>query len=312
MKFEFGDLYRFIVSLGVIFIASAFVIPWLFLKESFDVLKSQQGISHLSDTASNIISKREGLILFAYNHLSTYFFISLFIGLSLVCYGLKKWRSNQLVLDEQTKLELELKKRANEEKEGLKNSGDEYLTLEKCDDKIELKNNNNKLSSCKGSSAKSFTCESGGRTSKESFTIQSQISQILYKNYTNDYQIALEKLVANVRIDIVLKGRGLLSKDWLIEIKVIHKGFGLSWLRDNFIKINYARTVYTQFENRTPNTLLLIVIDDDSYDKEKYTKMVNYIQSEGHGRSEKDRIVILKQSEILNSNKQEFSKLTGI
>ncbi len=37
MKFEFGNLYRFIVSLGVFLISSAFVFPWLFLKEKLEL-----------------------------------------------------------------------------------------------------------------------------------------------------------------------------------------------------------------------------------------------------------------------------------
>jgi len=37
MKFEFGDLYRFIVSLGIFLISSAFVFPWLFLKEKLEL-----------------------------------------------------------------------------------------------------------------------------------------------------------------------------------------------------------------------------------------------------------------------------------
>lgn len=37
MKFEFGDLYRFVVSLGVVLVSISILVPWLFLKEPFDL-----------------------------------------------------------------------------------------------------------------------------------------------------------------------------------------------------------------------------------------------------------------------------------
>ena len=43
-KFEYSDFYKFIASVGITLIALSVFVPWLFLKEPFDLLQRQDEI----------------------------------------------------------------------------------------------------------------------------------------------------------------------------------------------------------------------------------------------------------------------------
>jgi hypothetical protein len=36
-KFEFSDLYKFLVSAGIVLVGLAILLPWFYLKEPFDL-----------------------------------------------------------------------------------------------------------------------------------------------------------------------------------------------------------------------------------------------------------------------------------
>ncbi|PQQ40023.1 hypothetical protein C6H65_17575 [Photorhabdus luminescens] len=60
MKFEFGDLYRFIVLFGMFLISSAFVFPWLFLKEKLEL--NTDVICKMQSLDCNIVHKNKKLL----------------------------------------------------------------------------------------------------------------------------------------------------------------------------------------------------------------------------------------------------------
>ena len=107
MKFEFGDLYKFIVSLGVVLISISSLGPWLFLKEPFDLYKPQSEIGKTTLLAQEAIAKRQDTVLFILRFIPIFAAIGSGSGILLIYIGLKRWYSNQLLLDEQVKLDVD-------------------------------------------------------------------------------------------------------------------------------------------------------------------------------------------------------------
>jgi hypothetical protein len=97
-------------------------------------------------------------------------------------------------------------------------------------------------------------------------------------------------MVANVELDILLIGNGVLAKDYIIEVKYIRKGFNFGWLREAFLKNIYAKSVYSQITNRMPNTILLIVIEPKAYDENKYSRLLQRLNDEPEARKGKDTV----------------------
>ncbi|MBV6694432.1 hypothetical protein KVO79_20235 [Serratia quinivorans] len=292
MKFEFGDLYKFIVSLGVVLLMSTVIMPWLFLREPFDILKSAQDIEKLTTMAQEIIKTREGVVLFVSKYLLLYSVVSFFLGGFLILYGLYKWRQNQLIIDEQTKIELEQKKRANRDA---------------TDDEVESKI---LLDAARQDSVPAR--EAVGNITRNYYEMESVVFKKFNEYYSDRYTVRRDRVIADVGIDILLEGNAIFTKDWIIEVKYIRKGFNLGWLRQSFSKNRYAKTIYMQFENKIPNTLLLVVVDDDAYErnKEKYNNMSTALESEG--RRGKDNVVIVREKVFIEAKNEQFKEIVGI
>ena len=112
MKFEFGDLYKFIVSLGVVLITLSILAPWMFLREPFDLFRPESEINALSDVAKAVVIKRQSAVSFIVSFIPWFSSIGSAVGMIFIFIGLKNWRKNQLHLDEQTRLDVEIKKQS--------------------------------------------------------------------------------------------------------------------------------------------------------------------------------------------------------
>lgn len=64
VKFKFGGLYKFIVSLGVVIISISALVPRLFLKESFDLYKSEADLKSVTSVAHAAILDRQETVAF--------------------------------------------------------------------------------------------------------------------------------------------------------------------------------------------------------------------------------------------------------
>ena len=76
-KIEFSDLYRFLTSIGLIFIASAFLIPWLFMKQELGVISISE-YNDLIHSSKELVDNRINLnllVIKALPFISMVFFI---------------------------------------------------------------------------------------------------------------------------------------------------------------------------------------------------------------------------------------------
>lgn len=114
-KLEYADIYRFLVSLGVILIALGLLVPWLFLRESFDLGMTRAEIAQLTPAAQTVIAYRQSMILWIITHLYLLFLVPAVPGLALVIRGLQLWSAKKQIIEDQggelrnvkTRLEIE-------------------------------------------------------------------------------------------------------------------------------------------------------------------------------------------------------------
>ncbi|MCC2313476.1 hypothetical protein [Cellulomonas xiejunii] len=113
-RFEFGPLYKFFTSAGLVLIIAAIALPWAILRESSVLLISQQEMDGLTPVAQAVIETKqvqsEGLVHF-YPWLSG---ALLAAGVFLLVYGLIKWSKRQKVVDEKEDNEVLLQRRGLE------------------------------------------------------------------------------------------------------------------------------------------------------------------------------------------------------
>lgn len=300
MKFEFSDLYKFVVSLGVVLISLSVLAPWLFLKEPFDLFKTDAELMALTDVARTAILSRQKSVAFILKFISWFSTVGSACGITLICFGLKKWHANQLLLDEQTKLEVEIKKQSLRDA-----TKDEIEEAEVKD--FEIMGVGGAVVG--GAAQVNYQFNSFQASYRQ---LENMVTNRLKDIYGSKYNVETNKMVGGVEIDILLRAKEMLSKDWIIEVKSIRKGFNYGWLRESFLKNIYAKNIYSQITNRSPNTLLLIVTDFQGETPNKYESLLTRIATEEHGRKGKDHVVMLAKDELQSLSAEEMKEKLGI
>lgn len=295
MKFEFGDLYKFVVSLGVVLISLSILAPWLFLKEPFDLFKTQAELAAVTEVARKAILQRQESVAFILRFIPWFSAVGCISGVAFVYIGLRKWQANQTLLDEQTKIEVELKKQslrdATKDEIAFAAARDlEALSAE------EPRNEEYKLSIFEAQYAQ----------------LESSVVERLRKIYTGKYEVEHNKMIGGVELGILLRGKAMLTKDFIVEVKSIRRGFNYGWLREVFLKNIYAKNIYSQLTSRIPNTLVLIVLDLQTDASDKYKALVERITEEGLGRRGKDRVVMLTKDELGALQDTELQERLGV
>jgi len=213
-----------------------------------------------------------------------------------ICFGLKNWKENQLHLDEQTRLDVEIKKQS---------------LRDATNDEIEEKETSEyeRLQVAESGSSESYIVNSfRSQYSKVEELVYAKLSTV----YGKKFDVSHNKMVVNVELDILLRGKTILTKDYIIEVKYIRKGFNFGWLREVYLKNIYAKSVYSQVTNRLPNTLLLIVIDAEANNKEKYNQLISRLAKEPEGRKGKDLVCMITKQELMTIDNQALQERLGI
>src|SRR5688572_17346432 len=105
MKVEYSDLYKFMVSLGVALVTLAVLVPWLFLREPFDLLVARPTLESLTPRALSFVSLRQERVEQITGYLPIFSFTTFILGVGAMVAGLVLWyRRVQRHVDQQTSL----------------------------------------------------------------------------------------------------------------------------------------------------------------------------------------------------------------
>lgn len=93
---EFGSLYKFVASIGLVLIVAAVVLPWILLQSTAVLLIPKRSIAALPDSAGETIERRQLLVAWVQDHLPIPIFVVLaLVGLCLLGWALFKWAPSQ-------------------------------------------------------------------------------------------------------------------------------------------------------------------------------------------------------------------------
>ena len=90
-QFEYTDLNKFFVSIGVFLIGLAFLMPWLFFRENFDLLIKSNDLKSYTETAQHIIGQRQLLVSYFPITILVISGLSFGSGVFLLFRGIKGW-----------------------------------------------------------------------------------------------------------------------------------------------------------------------------------------------------------------------------
>lgn len=105
-KIDFSDLYKFLTSIGVVLILSAFFIPWLFISNASNYSLSISEYNSLTEGAKDLYGNKVALLNLILKNVYYISFILLLFGASLLSLGLYKWSQRQKTFDQMDFLSL--------------------------------------------------------------------------------------------------------------------------------------------------------------------------------------------------------------
>jgi hypothetical protein len=257
-KIEFSDLYKFLTSVGLIFIISSIIMPWLFMNQDVGLLFSDLDYDALTERAKALVDRRTSInlkILKLLPYLSSFLFIS---GGAILIYGLKRWSLKQKFVDETDQIQLNVlrSKSLNPEQ-----------TEKKREDEI-----NQDIKASKEDDSLEFSIKPKKFPSKEIEILKTNlvgIEELFFKKIA-DYNIFKYEPNYNVSIhdkyelDVVLKPINRKKyTDIYIEIKYLQQSLFVNIFRDVFSKMVKITGISYRLTNRFPKAFIMVVYKDN-------------------------------------------------
>ncbi len=259
---DYGDINKFLVSIGIILIGLAVIIPYLYLQEDFGLYLEKEQLLKFEEPVQKLIVSKQNLVMLIQKYLLFSSILMLLIGIASCMFGLIRWFKKQAIIDERfeielDKLKIELKSMTPEEKEEkAKNEVDEI----EFDKRIELKNNVH------------------GKK-KDIYNKYVEVEQRIYKIFKDlkspNFEVYTEQILGNrFYIDLFLKAKTKKFADRIIEIKFFDNQLPFATLKRAIDKLNTYVSYYKANSLRKSVVPVLLIV----YNKEKIGINVNIIR----------------------------------
>lgn len=270
-KIEFSDLYKFLTSVGLVFIASSFLIPWLFMKQDIGILINSEDYNNLIQSSKTLTDKRIEMNLFvvkAIPFVSCGLFI---IGSIIIYFGITNWKRKQKNVDETEDLKLtELRAQVAQLKPSEINVKAENEINEELNAKAD--DNNEEITKPK----QPITKKKKEQLKINLLDMENLFFQKIIDYNTFDYQPKSNVKIANNReIDILLNAYDQKKrKDKLIEIKYLQNKLSMQLIRDSFNKFRGTVNTYTNATKRNVIYFYVIIYSSDIADDKQTNRFI--------------------------------------
>ena len=139
-----------------------------------------------------------------------------------------------------------------------------------------------------------------GNFVSSAFKVENQLISLMTTCFSSNFDVLANQRMSDVNFDTILRAKDRFTKDRVIEIKYVRRGFKYGWLRDNALKIFYANKIYQKEQNRIPIPILIVVSSKqilESPDKLEYMKR---IKEELSVQKIRTRIVFINEEDLDN------------
>jgi hypothetical protein len=242
-QLEYGDYYKFTASAGITLIAGAVLVPWMFLREPFDLAMETSKIALLTPDAQNIIHTRQHLVAAAIHYLPLASGLMAITGLALTAYGLFSWRSRQSVRDKAEDLQNE-----KMDKELKAMSPEQIETRAKNDLEIEEEIEPPMMMAQPASPS----------AVRSVLAVEQALLGRISSCLGPSVKMMSNQRLGNVEFDAIIRTDK--AHRIIVEIKYIRKGFNRGWVLETITNLSLRMGIYAKTFNENVSGLVLIVI----------------------------------------------------
>jgi len=279
-QLEYGDYYKFIASAGIALIAGAVIVPWMFLREPFDLAIEASKIALLTPDAQNIIHTRQHLIASIINFLPLASGLMAAAGVTLTGLGLMPWRARQSVRDKSEDLQ-----NAKLDKE-LKTMSPEQIETKARNDLEDADEHEPMLAAIQSPSTVSSVLA-------VEQALLGRISDCLGPSM----KLMSNQRLGNIEFDAIIRTKS--ARRIIVEIKYIRKGFNRGWLSETVSNLASRMALYMKtFDQNTSGLLLIVIATSNSPLSRKVSEISEELRISDPSRLRNIRIRTIYEADI--------------
>lgn len=250
-KIEYSDRHRFIASIGVALIAISAALPFLYLKEPFDLLLEKDKINLLTPKAQEIITHRQELVSAFTRLLPFAVGVLLLVGLVFLIYGLYKWGKKQEIQDRTEALtlqQLELAAAQMSQPEVEEKLLDESKSIESQPATVPTRITN------------SLSSDSPTSKIKKAIEIEEKVLNKLKTADPKDYELLSQRRIGGREYDAILARKSNQGMDVLVEIKYFTGKQGKNLFYRLYDRLVSTTLAYERATGRKARGMTIVVV----------------------------------------------------
>ena len=264
-KIEYSDRHRFMASMGLALIALAGIIPWLYLKEPFDLLVEQSKLDQLTALAREIISFRQAFIYYFSFSLPIIALLLLILGITFLSIGLARWQKKQDTEDQIQKLGLEALKRQSEQMSQTE-INEKYLDPTISEPKTQNKKAVRTTDAAMPTRILNSKSDAETKVSKAK-EIEEKILAKIEPVVSGEYEVMRQRKISGRTFDAIFAGKTSKTWDRLVEIKY----FSTQPSKDIYYRLhdrNVATAItYKNATGRSARGITIVVVPNEEIKK---------------------------------------------
>lgn len=250
-RIEYGDINKFLVSIGLVLISLSVVSPYLYLTQDFGINMEKSKFERLQEPVKNIILDKQEKVELLKNLFYIIPIILLIGGIISIWIGLLRWSKRQIKIDEKfdkevDKLTIEIESLSPEERE------------EKVKKEIRQIQNEEQITKISTSE------ELGADVFREYIAVEEAVTQV-FKNYKskNFDVLAQQRLGKKFEVDIFLKSKSPKFADRIVEIKYFKQKISGAIIESTLRQLNAYIKYYKNFTHKPVVPVLIVVYHID-------------------------------------------------
>lgn len=279
-QLEYGDYYKFLASAGIALLAGAVVVPWMFLREPFDLALEASKITLFTPEAQNIIHTRQHLIAVAVHCMPYASGAMAVAGGVLTGLGLYPWRLRQSVRDKGEDLQ------------------NEKLSKELTDmspKQIETKAKNDLEDADESEPA--LTAVQPHLTLSAVLAVEQALLSRIGSCLGSSMKVLTHQRLGNVEYDAIVRPRT--RQRIIVEIKYIRKGFNRGWLSETFSNLASRMALYSKtFDEETYGVLIVVIATSHSPLARKVLELSHEVRESDASRLDRIRVETIYEADI--------------
>jgi hypothetical protein len=297
---EYRDMNRFLISLGFATLGVAILAPWLFLRESFDLLLPALDFAKLTPEAQGILGDRREVIALSMKMLPWISLVLAIAGLAMIVVGLWRWTPRQKLLDEEEDIRIAKARHEMQSLSPQQVAAKAAAEVFAAGDEAPATNELESVTSSSDDNVKRY------------LEVEAKLGGAVEKCLGRNYVVLRNRQIGAAFFDILVQHRSGDGPDLSIEIKYARKGFRYGWVSESALRALLGSTLYAKETGNETRTLIIFVAPRRLLENSPVTVYDRQFKAELDVRGVQADLLFMPEDELDRINCEVIERITGL